>query len=262
MWRYLSFVVLLSCRLILAEPAEFQEVAGRYPLYGLDGNSDVTGVVEVRFSEKTGFGFQLSDLYSPTELPSETSVFSPEKGTSFRKEGNQVIQEYKSDELSVRIEFVRNGKQIGLHASRCPKGGNCLLTVINESDPQGPEGSAAEFFKSIQGKYRIESAGNEVPHEGNNSADVSMSSEEANFTLPYCAAGGGACDPGYIDLTLSDTKVYRKAYNRSHVLYTVISDSKIYTWEERDGKIFFRNYQYEKVTGEVVVLTHLIVRKG
>jgi len=256
MTRSFFLSLFVFSRVLVADFNTFDEVAGGFPVYAIDGNENFSGVVELAVSAE-GVGFKMSELQGPVaEQPAlVTSLFTPKEGTTVKKEGTQIIQEFLSDDLNTRIEYELKGTRIEIQASQCRKNANCQLTLINTGVGVGDEVPASDFFKSIQGKYEITKVGPGAPH-GPKGADISVSAEEANLTFPYCADSGGACDPGYIDLTLADTKVSKRSVARGHVLATIVSDGKRYTWEERDGRFFFRNYQYETFTGDKIVLTH------
>jgi len=256
MTRSLLLSLFVFSRVLVADINAFEEVAGGFPVYAIDGNENFSGVVELAVSAE-GVGFKLSELQGPLEdQPAMvTSLLTPKAGTTVTKEGTQIIQEYLTDDLNIRIEYERKGPQVEIQASQCRKNAACQLTLINTGVSAGDEMVARDFFKSIEGKYTIEKVGPGEPH-GPKIADVAVGDEEANLTMPYCADSGGACDPGYIDLTLAETKVLKKSVARGHVLATILSDGKRYTWEERAGRYFFRNYQYETFFGEKIVLTH------
>jgi len=260
MGRFLALAVLLASRLVLADNA-FDQVAGRYPVYAVDGNEYVTGVLEISSGEK-GIGYRITELsQKPDAESTPTELYTPVVATTVKKEGDQVVQEFKSDELSVRIEYVKKGTQILIQASQCPKNGNCQLSVVNNSNGAGEAISNADFFKSIKNRYKIELAGGTPPH-GGVVADVSVSADEANLTFPYCSAAGGSCDPGYIDMALSDTAVVKRSLLRGQMLATIVWEGKVFTWEERGDRIYFRNYQYETAEGTVMTLSHELSRLG
>lgn len=267
MKRSIAVAILLACRFVLADNV-FDQIAGRYPVYAVDGDEHVTGALEI-FSGSKGVGYRMSELSQAPGLENTPlEIVTPLKDTVIRKEGNQIVQEFKNDDVSVRIEYERKGTEVVIQASRCPKGGNCELNVVNNGNGIGDVMAPQAFFSSVLGKYKIERAGAGPGHEGVN-ADVSLSGEEANLSFPYCPEAGGSCDPGYIDLTLSDTKVTKRSIDRSQVMATIQWDGKVYTWEERDvkeadgnvvRKVFFRNYQYVNAEDKFFILSHVLTR--
>lgn len=225
-------------------------LVGFHPLMDLNHNS-AGGVLEIVASETEGVGFRYGD---------RREILSPAKDTTLYTQGNVVIQEFQSDDLHFSAEYTRADDEanVAVLATLCPKDGFCELIELNRVNDIGNAVEPASFFSSVQGTYRIELVGGEAPHDGNDTADISAGSGEANLVFPYCPNAGGLCDPGYIDLSYGSTKVYKKVVSSTNVIYTIQSGGKKYTWEQRGGKVYFRNYQYKTASGRVITLTHVL----
>lgn len=243
-----------------ADLSLLRNLVGRYPVLDVNGDNHVTGILEVVGESQTGVGFRLADIVVDPNSGTLAAkdLITPSATTVLTREGDIIVQEHRTEDLSIRVEFTPFSGQVGVHATRCPKNGNCELLQINMANAPGTPIDSAAFFKSEEGSYRIELVGGEPPHSGNDSADVSTSGSEANLTFPYCQNQGGLCDPGYMDFAFAETKVFRKDITATHVLYTIEVGTRRYSWENRDGKIYFRNYQYQLASGQTIVLTHVM----
>lgn len=251
--------------LSLAAPAMARDInllnkmAGRYPISDLNGTTAVTGVLEVVASSSEGVGYRLVDVVGENGTnAANVEVLTAASATVVSTEADAIVQEFKAETHSLRVEYRAVEGGVHIHAIRCPVGGGCELTQVNSESSPTEVVEPAQFFASIAGGYRIELVGDEHPHDGNDSADVSASGGEANLTFPYCQNAGGLCDPGYIDLPFASTKVSRKLVSPGRYLYTIVSGANRYTWEERSGQVFFRNYQYKLASGRIVTLTHVL----
>lgn len=259
---FLLFALLSTTQVakaITADLSLMQNLVGRYPVMDFNGNTQITGVLEIVGDSAAGVGFRVVDLVqdSSTVLAPQ-DLLTPVATTVLTNEGDRIVQEHREENLFVRVEFSNLNGQVGVHATRCPKNGNCELVQVNSTNEPGTLVDSAEFFKREAGAYRIESVGGEAPHDGNDLADVADGGSEANLTFPYCPNAGGLCDPGYLDLAYSDTKVYKKEIAPTHVIFTIQAGTRKYTWENRDGRVHFRNYQYQLASGQVIVLTHVM----
>lgn len=225
-------------------------VVGFHPIVDLDSNN-ATGVLEVVADEEKGVGIRFGT--------SRREILTPVAGTEIFKDGQLIVQEYHGENGGARIEYARADEEanVAVTASVCPKEQPCELIQINSNNDPGVAVDAADFFRAQAGAYKIVQVGGEEPH-GDDNAEVAASGSEANLVLPYCANAGGLCDPGYIDLTYSKTKVFKKVISGDRTLYTIQSGGKKYTWETTGGRVTFRNYQYQTADGRVIVLTHVL----
>lgn len=128
-----------------------------------------------------------------------------------------------------------------------------LATASTSVDPRA-------FIQSVNGTYKIERFGGEVPNK-EYVAEVSDLDLEGFLAMPYCPKGS-PCDPGYISLPYSQTKVTKEDKSTS-VLYTIQSTESgkvsTYTWEAfSDGHILFKNFQYSFNNGVVGILEHVL----
>ena len=78
--------------------------------------------------------------------------------------------------------------------------------------------------------------------------------------MPYCAPGTKTCDPGYLFFT-PQTQAFKKELGTSHVLYTILVGNQKYEWEDNEGTIMFRNFQYRTVSGTAITLEHQLQRQ-
>jgi hypothetical protein len=123
-----------------------------------------------------------------------------------------------------------------------------------QGDANGSQIDSSSFFQSIKGRYSVVMAGGTPPH-GNDIGTVEIE-DQVVLTFGYCPPGAG-CDPGYIFLEWSKTKVFQNGGE-----YTITSEAdgkKVkYTWTVTADKISFKNYQYVMPNNSVVTLEHVL----
>ncbi len=115
-----------------------------------------------------------------------------------------------------------------------------------------------EFMSRIKGNYDVVSVNGIKPHT-NSPAQVSIDDpESAEWAMPYCLSD--SCLPGFISFTYANTRVVeeRVSATEEKFLITVTENNvvKNFIWREVDGKIFFRNPQYELPGHKLADLEH------
>ncbi len=116
------------------------------------------------------------------------------------------------------------------------------------------------FFESIAGTYIIERTNNDEPHGTNSIAEVVTDDSLASLAMPYCLPGSGSCDPGYIDLELSNTTVQSEQIGEK-IRYEIKDGDRLYYWEVEGNHITFENRQYQMPDGKITTLVHHLINK-
>lgn len=118
-----------------------------------------------------------------------------------------------------------------------------------------------QFMKARAGSYEIELAGGYKPDKVENlDVDVEGDPSEAAVYAPYCDPVTHVCDLGYNSFPYDKTKIQDNSPSADDKLYDIYvgdgATAKHYSWEEKDGKVVFRNYQYVLATKKTVTMEH------
>ncbi len=123
--------------------------------------------------------------------------------------------------------------------------------------------TAAEFFKTYAGQYKIDLHGGVKPHD-NSIAEIEDLGDAGFMRMGYCPDGSGFCDAGYLDFPLNTTRIESLELSATRALYRIETDWEgavlKYEWEFEGRLAVFRNLQYPFPSGEVAVLEHRLTR--
>ncbi len=116
-----------------------------------------------------------------------------------------------------------------------------------------------DFFKGIEGEYSVLMVNGKKADSAETSI-ILADNEEAILSMPYCS--DGACNPGYIFINYTNTKIEKWDFGNSYTVYgikkTDSESEQFYTWEENNGIIHFTNYQLILPNGKTSTMQHVI----
>ena len=238
-----------------------QDILGKYPVIELNGDFSVGGEAEI-FLTDTGVGYKLSPIKMASHSVPAQEVSTLKAATAFQKDANTITQDFHTNGTSIKIEYQIFDGYLTIKSDSCLDS-HCEISslTLTKGRAPGESISAKEFVESVRGAYKIESANGKVPYVGSDMGQIDIDGNDGVFSFQYCLPTGG-CDPGDQFFPLGATQVTRTKISEKHFIYTILlnTDNKVsrYTWENNDGLIIYRNYQYMLSNSEVIALEHTL----
>ncbi len=103
------------------------------------------------------------------------------------------------------------------------------------------------FMQRIKGRYDVLAVNAVKPHS-NNPAQIAIDDPAiADWVMPYCLKD--SCLPGFVSFDFALTEVHEEVISPTNVRYLISQKENgvvtNYYWREVEGRLFFRNPQYQ-----------------
>lgn len=237
-------------------------IAGNYPVLDWNGEARAAGALEI-VADARGVGYVLQPLAMASHpVPSEQWLAGTD-GTTLAQQGDLITQDSVVRGNRLHIEYRAYNGYLQIVSRICPPNSEtCAHEQIGLTSGKatGDPMTVEAFIQAVQGSYKIDLVGGQKPKELDDTADVSPDDGQGVLTLPYCAPGAGTCDPGYIFLHYDKAQIFHRALAAGDDLYTILQtvNGKLfhYSWENNQGAITFRNFQYALRPGQPVALEY------
>ena len=239
-----------------------RDIVGTYPILSHNSNFTTAGNAEI-FAGDSGVGFKLIPLAMATTSVPAVTVSSPKSTTELKRNGNQIEQTFVDGPKQLKIYYNIHEGYLVVDSTQCD-GHACVSDnslALTKGNSPGESISTKEFLLKLRGTYAINKVGGAPPHPESNTGEVSATDDPSvdQMRMPYCQPKG--CDPGYLDMPLTATRVYKNGE-----VYTLLQTTPKrvlhFTWVEGVNKTAtLTNYQYKLLTKEVVALEHVLQRQ-
>lgn len=258
--KFLYLILSLLPLLAHGSPTQLSEFTGTYPLYDLNGVSKHGRLVQI-VGEGTSVGFVLEGVkLSKNPIP-EFRALTPLKDTTFRKDGNTLIQEALTPEGQWEIRYKRLNGVPSIKASLCSQRRQCdnfLIDTFGQSISGLQSISLADFFQSVPENYKILSAGGNAPKPALDEGTLVAEIEEGVGTigLTYCSPEpDGYCKTG-VDLPYSTTKVFKEQLPSGITRYYFVREgiSELCRWIQDGTKATFQRIGVDLPGGKIATL--------
>jgi len=261
---FAAFPVLIATQLnAAADYTLIKDILGSYPLLELNGSTRVSGRLDVVATDG-GVGFVLTPLKMGTEIAPNENIITPKESTVLTRENNLITQQFRAGGATVKIQYeIHDGYFTVDSEVTTTLGIKITRAIATQGKSPGDKLDPKVFMERIQGEYVIELAGGSKPKPDIKTAIVDLEGDptEGAIHVPYCPSSG-PCDGGYQSFPYDSTRVFQRITEDSN-LYVILKGSGTktiyYSWEDKQGIITFRNFQY-RIFGseENVCLEHVM----
>jgi len=242
---------------------ELQEILGNFPVLSWQNEAGVGGRITIQ-SNQDGVGIVSEPLSLASQPVPARKVLTPKDSTVLKKVGNVILQQGSIPDRRTAIRYEIFDGYLTINASICWPDGSCEVidAVVTRGNAPGESVDVKAFMEAHSGAYDVLKAGGEVPSKPETlDLDTSGDPLEGAIYAPYCEPGSNQCDLGYTPFPYGTTRVFKTTVSPDRVVYDILVGSgtglKYYTWEEREGRVLFRNYQYVLPTQkQTVCLEH------
>lgn len=265
MGRLTVFLVFAWATLVWADSGSLNGLAGRYPILSDNGDTDATGTVLIQ-SEGERVGVSVDALAMASIPVKARQYMSPRSETRFDALNDGVEQRWEVGGRSLVIRYLTSAGVVKVEIQACGEGFGCAQEhlTLGAGGSSGEAVDAKSFLETRKGNYKILKAGGYAPKPTNETALVQPADTEATITLPFCPQGDTFCDPGFLFVTYTDTRVFKRQSAAGEPVYDIVireeGISRYYIWTERASAILVRNLQYD-FKGTPVCLEHELARK-
>lgn len=210
-------------------------------------------------ADEKGVGFSTKKLAMSSGGVEEITVVTPTADTELIQNGNKVIQHANGLARRISVTYEKMDGFFNIDATVCDES-TCYsyqVTATQGSSP-GEVVGVKTFMAAHAGLHPITKIGGVVPADAK-TLDVDDSSDpaEAAIMAPFCEPDTNICDLGYNAFPYDSARIYQTPLSRGSVVYDLIvgkgADTKLFTWEDKDGVFVFRNYQYRMPSSKKIV---------
>lgn len=116
-----------------------------------------------------------------------------------------------------------------------------------------------DFIKQYQGTYKVDMINGQQAKPDNENGSVNMENNQGILSFSFCQPTG-VCDPGRNLLPADKTVITQNRVSNTDSVYDIVATLTTktvhYTWEDKDGKITLKHFDYKLTDGTLITLVH------